>query len=274
MEQPGRNLFARAQACLAICTPCDKVAAIAALARDFAAGALSTQSADEPLPIGAPGRPPRPLLVAPRDLPQRGLGSAQGRAALIHAVAHIEFNAINLACDAVYRFRGMPHAYYADWICVAADEARHFSLLAARLSELGYAYGDLDAHDGLWEMAVKTSDSCLARMALVPRVLEARGLDVTPAMIEKVRGTGDARTVQILELILREEVAHVAAGSRWFAWCCAREQREPEGTFIELVHEFARGALKGPFNMAARLAAGFSVRELERLELGRREAAA
>jgi uncharacterized ferritin-like protein (DUF455 family) len=274
VEQSGWNLFARAEECLAACDPREKAAAIASLARDFAAGALSAESCDEPLPIGAPGRPLLPRLVAPRDLPQRGLGSAEGRAALIHAVAHIEFNAINLACDAVYRFRGMPHEYYADWICVAADEARHFSLLVGRLSELGCGYGDFDAHDGLWEMAVKTSNSCLARMALVPRVLEARGLDVTPAMIGKMRTTGDALTVQILELILREEVAHVAAGSRWFAWCCAREQREPESTFIELVHQFARGALKGPFNTAARLAAGFSKSELERLELDRRGAAA
>ena len=259
---PGWNLFARARACLDLCDPAEKVSATAALARDFAAGALSLEECAEPLPISVPGRPQRPRLVAPRDLPQRGLGTAEGRAALIHAVAHIEFNAINLACDAVYRFRGMPHAYYADWIGVAADEARHFSLLATRLAEAGHAYGDFDAHDGLWEMAVKTSASCLARMALVPRVLEARGLDVTPAMIERVRGVGDQRTVDILELILREEVAHVAAGSHWFAWCCEREGRDAEATFIALVREFARGTLKGPFNATARLAAGFSAAEL------------
>jgi len=232
------------------------------LAADFAAGALSLQECGEAQPIGVPGRPQRPRLLAPRDLPQRGLGRAEGRAALIHAVAHIEFNAINLACDAVYRFRGMPRAYYADWIGVAADEARHFSLLAARLAETGHAYGDYDAHDGLWEMAVKTSTSCMARMALVPRVLEARGLDVTTAMIERLRAVGDQRTVEILELILREEVAHVAAGSRWFAWCCEREGHDPEATFIALVREFARGTLKGPFNASARLAAGFSAAEL------------
>lgn len=267
----GRNLFTRALACLEACDPAEKIAAIGALARDFAAGELSIDNADEPVPIGTPGRPPRPRLVAPRDLPQRGLGTVEGRLALIHAVAHIEFNAINLACDAVYRFRGMPRDYYADWLGVAADEARHFSLLAARLGELGCAYGDFDAHDGLWEMAVKTSTSCLTRMALVPRVLEARGLDVTPAMIERVRGAGDACTVEILELILREEVAHVAAGSRWFAWCCAREGCDPENTFFALLHEYASGAPKGPFNTAARLAAGFSAAELARLERDQRE---
>src|SRR5262249_40582494 len=159
------------------------------------------------------------------------------------------FNAINLAWDAVYRFRGMPVQYYADWVGVAADEARHFALLEARLHELGYVYGDFDAHDGLWEMAVKTSAWCLARMALVPRVLEARGLDVTPGMIERLRGAGDDATVAILELILREEVAHVAAGSRWFAWCCAREGRDPDTTFAELIAAHSRGALRGPFNV-------------------------
>src|SRR5690606_22492043 len=144
--------------------------------------------------LTAPGRPLRPRLVAPRALPQRGLGSAHGRAAFVHAIAHIEFNAINLAWDAVYRFDCMPHDYYADRVGGAADEARHFALLRARLLELGHDYGDFDAHDGLWEMAVQTAHDCLARMALVPRVLEARGLDVTPAMIERLRALDDQRT--------------------------------------------------------------------------------
>jgi len=262
----GACLFARARFCLDLTDPSAKVAATAAAAADFAAGKLGIGNAAPPLPIGVPGRPQRPRLVSPRQLPQRGLGSADGRAALVHAVAHIEFNAINLAWDAIYRFRGLPLEYYRDWIGVAADEARHFTLLHARLNELGHAYGDFDAHDGLWDMAVKTSDSCLARMALVPRVLEARGLDVTPGMIERLRRAGDDATVAILELILREEVAHVAAGSRWFAWCCEREERDPAATFAELIERHARGALKGPFNTAARLAAGFSASELARLE--------
>jgi uncharacterized ferritin-like protein (DUF455 family) len=203
--------------------------------------------------------------VPPRELAQRGLGSEAGRAALVHAVAHIEFNAIDLAWDAVYRFRGMPREYYRDWAQVAADEARHFRLLAARLAEMGHAYGDFDAHNGLWEMAVKTSRSCLERMALVPRVLEARGLDVTPGMIARLRDAGDLRTVEILEVILREEVAHVAAGSRWFAWCCEREGIDAPATFARLVNEHARAALKPPFNESARRAAGFSEREIHRL---------
>jgi len=198
------NLFACAERCLDCATIPEKLSLTDAVARAFEAGALDVDSTDPPKPIGPPGRPARPRLVAPRQVPHRGLGTVLGRAALVHAVAHIEFNAVNLAWDAVYRFRGMPVDYYRDWIGVAADEARHFRLLEARLAELGYRYGDFDAHDGLWEMAVKTANSCLERMALVPRVLEARGLDVTPGMIERLRGAGDPATVRILELILRD----------------------------------------------------------------------
>lgn len=261
------RVHARAEYCLGLAEPAAKFVATAQAAQDFAAGLLTIDvAAPPPEPISAPGRPPRPHLVSPRELPQRGLGTPEGRLALLHAVAHIEFNAINLAWDAVYRFRGMPVDYYRDWIGVAADEARHFSLVRARMAELGGDYGDFDAHDGLWEMAVKTADSCLARMALVPRVLEARGLDVTPGMIARLRDVGDAASAEILEVILREEVAHVAAGSRWFAHCCAREGLDPDTTFAALIAEHVRGAIKGPFNVDARLAAGFSRAELARLE--------
>lgn len=212
------------------------------------------------------GRPPRPRQVPPRELPRRGLGSVSGRAAFLHAIAHIEFNAINLAWDAVLRFPGMPEAYYADWLSCADDEARHYRLLVDRLAELGHAYGDFDAHDGLWRMAERTADSCLARMALVPRVLEARGLDVTPAMIERFRALGDGATVAILELILREEVAHVAAGTRWFRYLCEREGRAPRATFRQLLQEHARDVLRGPYNVDARLQAGFDTEEMALLE--------
>ncbi len=259
------NLFGAAKQCLDCADPPHKVVLATALANRLASGQLDFTDSSPPLPIANPGRPARPLLVDPRHLPQRKLGSSEGRVALIHAVAHIEFNAINLALDAVYRFRGLPLEYYSDWIRIAADEARHFSLLNARLAELGYAYGDFDAHDGLWEMAVKTADSCLARMALVPRVLEARGLDVTPGMITRMRAVGDLKTVAILEVILDEEVAHVAAGSRWFAWCCAQIGADPANTFDELLAIHLRGSLRGPFNTEARLRAGFSELELERI---------
>jgi len=259
------NLFACAERCLDCATIDEKLSLTDAVARAFEAGALDIDSTVPPRPIGPPGRPPRPQLVAPRNVPHRGLGTALGRAALVHAVAHIEFNAVNLAWDAVYRFRGMPIDYYRDWIGVAADEARHFRLLEARLAEFGYRYGDFDAHDGLWEMAVKTANSCMQRMALVPRVLEARGLDVTPGIINRLRGAGDPDTVRILELILREEVAHVAAGSRWFAWCCEGAGVDSEATFAALVAEFARGAIRGPLNGEARRAAGFSESDLASL---------
>ncbi len=205
----------------------------------------------------------------PRELPRRGFGSEEGRAAFIHAVAHIEFNAIDLACDAIWRFRGMPPAYYGDWVQVADDEARHFLMLRARLRDYGHDYGDFDAHNGLWEMAVKTAHDGLARMALVPRVLEARGLDVTPAMITKLRALGDEATAGILEVILREEVAHVAAGSRWYRSHCERAGIEPRQRFRELLAEYAGGVLHGPFNLEARRAAGFDEAELTSLtELG------
>jgi len=260
------NLFDAAADCLACTDVARKIEATRATAAAFSSGAIVIDAAvPPPAPIGVPGRPLRPQLVSPRKLAQRGLGSAEGRAALIHAVAHIEFNAINLAWDAVYRFRDMPDDYYRDWVQVADDEARHHMLLVARLAEFGHSYGDFDAHDGLWDMAVRTAGSCLARMALVPRVLEARGLDVTPGMIARLRAVGDEATVAILETILREEVAHVAAGSRWFAWCCARDGVDSATTFHRLLEQHMRGSLRGPFNVDARLRAGFSAAELARL---------
>jgi uncharacterized ferritin-like protein (DUF455 family) len=261
-----KSIFTAALACLDAASPEDKVAATFDAAAAFARGDLAIDAdAPAPGPIRMPGRPPTPRLVHPRDLPKRGFGSIEGRAAFIHAVAHIEFNAIDLAWDAVYRFRGMPAGYYADWVSVANDEARHFTMLRGRLLELGYDYGDFDAHNGLWEMAEKTAGSGLARMALVPRVLEARGLDVTPGMIVKLRSLGDDATANILEVILREEVGHVAAGSRWYRWHCERAGVEPRARFRELLQEYATGVLHKPFNTEARLAAGFDIEELESL---------
>ena len=260
------TLFAAAKACLSAADADSKPAATLAAADAFLRGELDIPAdAPGPEPITMPGRPARPSLVHPRDLPRRGFGTPEGRAAFIHAVAHIEFNAMDLAWDAVYRFRGMPAEYYADWVGVARDEARHFRLLRARLLELGHDYGDFDAHNGLWAMAEKTAHDGLARMALVPRVLEARGLDVTPAMIVKLREFGDEATAEILELILREEVAHVAAGTRWFRWCCERRGVEPRASFRALLREHASGVLHPPFNLEARAAAGFDEDELAAL---------
>ncbi len=261
------SLSAAAHGCLLASLPDDKLAATFAAVEACRRGDFdAAMPGSAPEPIAMPGRPPTPVLVHPRELPRRGLGTLEGRAAFIHAIAHIEFNAIDLAWDAVYRFRGLPAAYYADWVGVAGDEARHFSLLRRRLRELGFDYGDFAAHNGLWEMAEKTAHDGLARMALVPRVLEARGLDVTPAMSVKLRALGDDATAGILETILREEVAHVAAGSRWFRWFCARVGVEPEARFRELLAEYARDALRGPFNIEARAAAGFGEDELSALQ--------
>jgi uncharacterized ferritin-like protein (DUF455 family) len=261
------SIFTAAHACLRAASPEDKVALTFATADAFSRGELRIDdNAALPEPIRMPGRPDRPMLVHPRELPRRGLGSNEGRAAFIHSIAHIEFNAIDLAWDAVYRFRGMPQQFYADWVSVANDEARHFAMLRQRLAEFDHDYGDFDAHNGLWEMAEKTGHSGLERMALVPRVLEARGLDVTPAMIVKLRQLGDDATADILAVILREEIGHVAAGSRWFRWCCARDGVEPESTFRRLLAEYGRGVLHGPFNLDARSAAGFSEEELAALQ--------
>jgi uncharacterized ferritin-like protein (DUF455 family) len=262
----SNRFFQQVRRCLDADVPAEKVRLTHELAAAFARGEVDIDAdAPAPDPIGVPGRPAKPELVHARDVPKRGLGSVEGRAAFLHAIAHIEFNAINLALDAAYRFRGMPREYYADWLQVADDEARHFQMLSARLAELGAAYGDYAAHDGLWEMAVKTADSCLERMALVPRVLEARGLDVTPGMIARLRGNGDDASAAILETILREEVAHVAAGTRWYHWCCAREGLAPGREFIRLVRA-VRANVKPPFNREARLAAGFDAEELATLE--------
>lgn len=260
------DLHQAAKRCLDASDPAEKLSLSHDTWKALQAGDLRPDDASPPpAPIGAPGRPAKPGLVSARQVPQRGLGSAEGRAALVHAVAHIEFNAINLAWDAVYRFRGMPIAYYRDWASCAHDEVRHFALLSARLAELGHAYGDFDAHNGLWEMAEKTAYSDTARMALVPRVLEARGLDVTPGMIERLRHAGDERTIAVLQVILREEVAHVAAGTRWYRWCCERDGVDPFDTFFDLLRDHLGVSLRGPFNRPARLEAGFVEAELDRL---------
>lgn len=215
--------------------------------------------------IAVPGRPAKPELVHPKYVKQRKLSTPEGRRALLHAVAHIEFNAINLALDAVYRFRELPDAYYGDWLQVAAEEAYHFSLLRARMQDFSCVYGGLPAHNGLWEQACKTDHDVLVRMALVPRVLEARGLDVTPGMMQRLREVDDAETVEILTIILRDEIGHVRIGSRWFHYCCAQRGLEPDATFRQLLRDNLPAPLRGPFYTEARLQAGFSAEELEQL---------
>lgn len=215
--------------------------------------------------VPVPGRPARPELVAPRHLMKRKLTTPQGRLVLLHALSHIEFNAINLAWDAVYRFRGLPSEYYADWIRIADEETYHFELLRAHLQSDAADYGDFPAHNGLWELAQETAHDVLVRMALVPRVMEARGLDVTPGIMEKLKNIGDNRAVEILEIIFRDEIGHVAAGTRWFRHVCAERGVEPEATFQDLLQQHLKGQVRPPFHQQARTAAGFSLTEMDML---------
>ncbi len=257
------ELFAACLEALNEPDPAKKCAQAESLYQAWLAGELEIDERAPLGPIADPGRPDKPDLVPPLDVPRRKITSAAGRAALLHAIAHIEFNAINLALDAAYRFRNMPRAFYGDWLQVASEEALHFSLLAAHLQSLGRAYGDFPAHNGLWEMAVKTAHDPLVRMALVPRVLEARGLDATPAIVEKFKSVKDARAVEILAVIERDEIGHVAIGSRWYLYLCKQRGLEPLQTFRALLKEYDAPPLKPPFNIAGRKAGGFSEEELQ-----------
>lgn len=239
-----------------------------ALAQALHAQAATILIADDlPLqaPDGLPGCPQKPELRSHLDVPKRSPFTHEGLAALLHAVTHIEFNAINLALDAIWRFPGMPRAYYLDWLLVTAEEAHHFSLLRAQLQAMGYDYGDFPAHTGLWDMTAKTEGDVLARMALVPRTLEARGLDATPPMQAKLRkvGTPDAlRAVAILDIILRDEIGHVAIGNHWYRHLCAQRGLDPVATYPVLARQYGAPRLKGPLNLDARRQAGFDDAEL------------
>jgi len=213
-------------------------------------------------PAGIPGRPERPALVEHTRIRQGSMRTVEGRAALLHAIAHIELNAIDLALDAVWRFAGLPERFYRDWVGVAAEEALHFSLLRDHLKGLGFAYGDFPAHAALWEMAERTRDDALARMALVPRTLEARGLDASPAVKTKLLAAGDAGGAAIIDRILRDEIGHVAIGNHWYRWLCTQRGLDPVATYAELASRHAAPRPRGPFNLAARRAAGFSEAEL------------
>ena len=245
--------------------PWEKCELVSALSREWQGGALEFDPRIELPEISVAGHPDKPELVNPRDLPQRGPGSVEGRVALIHAITHIEFNAINLALDAVCRFRQMPAGYYTEWLNIASEESNHFSLLNNRLNKLDSYYGELSAHNGLWDMAMRTAHDPLHRMAMIPRVMEARGIDVTPGMIKVFLRIGDQETVEILELILREEIGHVKAGSRWFHYLCEQRGIDAETTYLDLVRDYMGSGLHCPMHLQARLDAGFSESELEQL---------
>ena len=269
------SLHEAALAALLTADPAAKCAAALALRADWRAGRLRA-CPGQPVcdAVREPGRPARPLLVDAGEVPRRNPRSREGHAALLHAIAHIEFNAIDLALDCVYRFRQLPAEFHAGWVEVAAEEAEHFALVRERLQALGHDYGDFPAHNGLWEMACKTAGDPLARMALVPRVLEARGLDATPPIAAKLREIGDQASLAVLEVILRDEVGHVALGDRWFRQLCAERGLVAETTYTALIDAFDAPWPRLPFNDQARLAAGFGELELAALADQARERAA
>ena len=257
---------------LLLSDPEQKVALAQALHAQAATLSIAKTAPAAPAnPAALPGHPERPVLLRHTEMARRSPATHEGRAVLLHAIAHIEFNAINLALDAIWRFDGMPQAYYLDWLRVAAEEAKHFGLLQAHLLSMGHAYGDWPAHQGLWTMCEKTQHDIVARMALVPRTLEARGLDATPLIQAKLRqaGTPDAlAAVAILDTILHDEVGHVAIGNHWYRWLCAQAGLEPEAHYATLVQRYQAPQHRPPFNDAARRLAGFTETELQWLHFG------
>ncbi|MFZ6773621.1 ferritin-like domain-containing protein [Undibacterium sp. SXout7W] len=232
--------------------------------------ALNEQCAVDPsarlhTELAIPGREALPELVAPAKLARRAMHTPEGRAILIHALAHIEMNAVDLALDIVWRFADLPEQFYRDWIKVAKEEAYHFNLLNQHLQSMGYVYGDFPGHQSLWEMAEKTQGDILARLALVPRTSEAKGLDVTPSIRDKLRQAGDGRAADILDIILHDEIGHVTIGNHWYKYICQQRGVEPIATYAELALQYKAPKLRGPFNLAARREAGFDEAELQAL---------
>jgi uncharacterized ferritin-like protein (DUF455 family) len=257
------SLYVRLGKALAASDIATKIRLTAAIAADWQAGQLDWHD-KTPVTLVC-GRPAKPELLPHTAVPNRSPATPEGRARLLHAIVHIEFSAINLALDHAARFPGLPPAYYADWIGVAAEEAEHFTLLRTRLQALGHDYGDFPAHAGLWDMAEKTADDPLVRMALVPRLLEARGLDATPPIQMKLEQVGDHESARLLDTILRDEIGHVGLGDRWYRHLCAERGLEPESTYRDLLQRYQAPWPQGKMNEAARLAAGFSAGELAAL---------
>ena len=261
----------RRLALIALCIndPDEKVRAVQTLWSGKDEHALSTGEHLEPDTLATlPGRPSLPRLIPAKQVPTRTPFTPEGLAALLHAVCHIEFNAINLALDAVWRFPDMPAPFYQDWLLVANEESQHFQMLHQHLNRLGHRYGDFDAHDGLWHMCQKTADDVLARMALVPRTLEARGLDATPliqAKLRKAASPSALRAIEILDIILRDEVCHVAIGNHWYRWLCEQRDLDPVALYGQLVLLYEAPKLRPPFNSEARKRAGFTETELSYL---------
>ncbi len=254
---------------LCLCDPNEKVQAVQSLwDQRNQAGLDTAENITQDLRLQMPGRPALPRLIPAKEVPTRSPFTSEGLAALLHAVCHIEFNAINLALDAVWRFPHMPEPFYTDWLRVAYEESQHFDMLHTHLRSMGYTYGDFDAHDGLWHMCQKTADDVLARMALVPRTLEARGLDATPLIQTKLRKAATPaalKAVELLDIILRDEVGHVAIGNHWYRWLCTQRGLDPVSLYGDLVLRYDAPKLRPPFNEEARKRAGFTETELSYL---------
>ncbi len=260
------NLFDFAEACLHRTDIAEKLCLTETAWQLYQQGKLQFNSLTTPKSIEYVRFPKQPELLAPRYMIRRKLGSPQGVQAFYHALAHIEFIAIYLAWDILYRFRGLPTQFYKDWLQVAHEEALHFSLIRTHLQSLGSDYGDFPAHQGLWEHAQETAHDLLARLAIIPRCMEARGLDVTPTMIEKIQKINDCKGVKILTRILADEQQHVRFGSDWFRYLCQKQQREPDTEFKKLILQYYNNTPKGPFNTEMRLKVGFSQNEIEWLK--------
>jgi uncharacterized ferritin-like protein (DUF455 family) len=267
------DFFKRVRACFTVSHVDEKLKLTHALAKQVRENKTYVYSSlshfDQALSSQSNGCPAKPELVSATSVPKRGFGTQEGRAVMIHAIAHIEFNAINLALDAAQRFPDMPEDYYKDWLRIADEEAYHFELIRAHLRFLGADYGDYPAHQGLWDMAEKTAHDVLERMALVPRVLEARGLDVTPGIQEKLRQAGDKHAATILDIIFADEIGHVEVGTRWFHYLCKEQHKKPDETFFKLLHKHFPNGIYGPYNTLAREQAGFSENEIETLRQGK-----
>ena len=254
------NVFLLAYECLIETNPDKKIVLSKQSAESILSGhaELNTQMFTD---IKA-GRPEKPVLITPKDLVKRNLLNLEGQAAMIHSFAHIEFNAINLAWDLICRFQDMPRTFYADWAQVALEETRHFNLLRDKLKDMDYDYGDFPAHAGLWKIAEETRHDILLRLAVVPRIMEARGLDVTPDLINRFKEIKDDKTVSILEVILEEEIGHVRIGSKWFHYVCEKNKQDPDLTFKKILDQYMPATTK-KLNKAARIKAGFSQSELD-----------
>ncbi len=268
-----QNLFQHAKSCFLLANPDEKVALTYDAAGLWQSQQLDWREGEEPELLNQPGRLDKPEIVLPRDLKKRNPKSETGRAALIHSLAHIELTAINLAWDAIYRYRDMPKAYYDDWVQCAREEAGHFMMLRDRLREMGFDYGSFPAHNELWKMAVSTSGDLMDRMGIIHRVFEARALDVVPNTLKKFEQLNDTSMVKVLTEICNDEIGHVDSGTRWFRYRCEQAHLDPDETFFRLLEKYMNSPLAGPFNHEARLRCGFSQNELDYLESHSRERA-